>query len=244
MVHEVVAISTLSSTAISNTSTIDVSADWRKKRWRDSNVIVGAMAKDACATEFRRCATILILLDPLIRLATEEKPAIFDVSPIALEQRLHKLARNSRIQGNTLLDVLLPLGPSELGKLADPRAARINQYGPGNSAEAADAISRLETDAFLVLLADDPKSSNEILNFALKTRPDALRVAKIALKMSADRSDAGQKALQALTAGVKNSLKLLLANDNRIYQAAKRIFDAQREVIPRRHPAANGAGVA
>jgi hypothetical protein len=235
MPHEVVAILTLLPTSHSDIVSIDAAADWRSGDWRGKNVIVGPMAKDACASEPRPCAVVLVLLDPLVRLASDGESSNNRTNVETFKKRLHRHAKSWSLRGFTLLDALLPLNTNDLERLDDPRAVRINRYGPGNAAEVADSISRLETDAFLVLLAADPESSKTILNMALKTRPDARQAAEIAVEIAAQHDARGRQALKGLSSDSRDYIRRLLTHDIRIYDAAKRLFyaqcDAVREIV-------------
>ena len=207
---------------------IDESVDWRRGDWRKMGVIVGSMARDACAIEPKPCAVILVLLDPLVRLAAMNDP-IQNITGNSSEfsDLLHCRAKSWNRRGRTLLDALLPLNAADLEIFADPRATRVERYGPGNSAEVADAISRLETDNFLVLLAAEPRLSEQLLDITLKHRPEAAWMAHQALE-SAVRSDLkGRQAIRTLDTSSQNSLRQLLLHDSSIYFAAERLFSMQ-----------------
>eukprot|EP00629_Pelagomonadales_sp_RCC1024_P014964 CAMPEP_0119286294 /NCGR_PEP_ID=MMETSP1329-20130426/33603_1 /TAXON_ID=114041 /ORGANISM="Genus nov. species nov., Strain RCC1024" /LENGTH=632 /DNA_ID=CAMNT_0007287025 /DNA_START=509 /DNA_END=2407 /DNA_ORIENTATION=+ len=218
-----IAIFTLSPTAGTLAVGLDTSIDWRKSEWRKEHVIVGSMAKDACATESRLCTVILVLMDPLVRLAAD---AQFAETGTAQKQLL-ELAKLWVSQGNTLLDALLPLDARDLDRLDSPRSVRVERYGPGNSAEVEDAVSRLETDAFLVVLAEDPEISTTLLEATLKSHPKALEAAQYALERAVQHNTRGRLVLDGLNRNYRQALRRLLVHDTGIYYAARRLFDIQ-----------------
>ena len=188
------------------------------------------MAKDACATESRACALIIVIMDPLTQLAADnESPKAID--PSILEERLRNHAKATVLGGNTLLDALLPLRIDELERHNDPRAARVKQFGPGNKAEVAAAISRLETDTYLILLASEKQNSIKLLNSVLESRPDAILSAREAVMNAAMHDAKGRKILSSLDSRSIESLRHLLINDNQIYDVASTLFDEQCEAL-------------
>merc|ERR1712167_498476 len=122
-------------------------------------------------------------------------------------ERLRNHAKATVLGGNTLLDALLPLRIDELERHNDPRAARVKQFGPGNKAEVADAISRLES------------------------RPDAILSAREAVMNAAMHDAKGRKILSSLDSRSIESLRHLLINDNQIYDVASTLFDEQCEAL-------------
>ena len=230
MPQERVAVFSFAPQELSSNAVVDTATDWRRGRWRNVKVIVGSMAKDACATESRACALIIVIMDPLTQLAADnESPKAID--PSILEERLRNHAKATVLGGNTLLDALLPLRIDELERHNDPRAARVKQFGPGNKAEVADAISRLETDTYLILLASEKQKSIKLLNSVLESRPDAILSAREAVMNAAMHDAKGRKILSSLDSRSIESLRHLLINDNQIYDVASTLFDEQCEAL-------------
>lgn len=228
--QERVAVFSFAPQELSSNAVVDTATDWRRGRWRNVKVIVGSMAKDACATESRACALIIVIMDPLTQLAADnESPKAID--PSILEERLRNHAKATVLGGNTLLDALLPLRIDELERHNDPRAARVKQFGPGNKAEVADAISRLETDTYLILLASEKQKSIKLLNSVLESRPDAILSAREAVMNAAMHDAKGRKILSSLDSRSIESLRHLLINDNQIYDVASTLFDEQCEAL-------------
>jgi len=228
--QETVAVFTLAPRGLSSNAVVDTATDWRRGSWRNVKVIIGSMAKDACASESRACALIIVIVDPLTQLAADERfKAIAD--PIILEERLRDCAKASFLRGTTLLDALLPLRIDDLERHNDPRAARVKQFGPGNKAEVVDAISRLETDTYLILLASEEQKSIKMLNSVLESRPDAILSARQAVMNAASHDAKGRKTLSSLDSRSIESLRDLLINDNQIYDVASTLFDEQFDAV-------------
>ena len=220
-------------------------SDWRRGSWRNQTVVVGPMSKDACATVLMPCAIVLVLINPLVQLTAdgglseskdffqkfERGLHIHDSQILALRRHARKLPLN----GGTLLDALLPLDASDLGFVDDPRANRVDRYGIGGDAEVADAVARLKTDNFLVLLADDPQNSRIILNAAFKTRSDARTAALHTLDAIASFDIRGRESLKALNQSSRRFLRRLLFRDMLVYGAAARLFDAQYDAARRKN---------
>ena len=208
--------------------------DWRGGNWRNQTELVGSMAKDACATALMPCAIVLVLVDPLVQVAADksiiESKDFFQRFDTGCDQNtrsLHHHTNEVMREGTTLLDGLLPLAARDLAFLNNPRGARVDRYGPGNVAEIADAISRLETEAFLVLLADTLDTSQKLLNLALKLRPEARKLAEDSLLSVVAHNTRGRLSLKAINQSTMSSIHRLLVHDTMIYDAAARLFKAQ-----------------
>ncbi len=100
MPQERVAVFSFAPQERSSNAVVDTATDWRRGRWRNVKVIVGSMAKDACATESRACALIIVIMDPLTQLAADnESPKAID--PSILEERLRNHSFANLLETNS-----------------------------------------------------------------------------------------------------------------------------------------------